>query len=322
MPEFRLAPPRLARGAFLAGATGALAAGVVPGVSRAADPVVLQTGAMPTDAAAQAFYAQELGYFKAAGLESKLTVLTNTASLASAASSGSIEIAYGSVVPLAEARARGIPFRVIAPATVYSGAATLAMMVGKNSTVQRASDLNGKTIAVNGLRDLTQYTVQAWVDKNGGDVKSIKLIEIPFSEMGAALGAGRIDAAIVAEPFVTAAKGDARILGNAAGAVSNHYMITCWFATEGWLAKNAEVAKRFAAVMMQTAKWANAHQKDSAAILTRYTKITPEVAAAITRATYGETKPDPALVQPVIDVAVKYGTLAPFSATELIWQSA
>jgi hypothetical protein len=38
------------------------------------------------------------------------------------------------------------------------------------------------------------------------------------------------------------------------------------------------------------------------------------------RAVLGETRPDPALIQPVIDVAVKYGDLQPMRASELIWQ--
>jgi hypothetical protein len=36
------------------------------------------------------------------------------------------------------------------------------------------------------------------------------------------------------------------------------------------------------------------------------------------RAILGDTKPDPALIQPVIDVAVKYGGLEPLRAAELI----
>jgi hypothetical protein len=51
----------------------------------------------------------------------------------------------------------------------------------------------------------------------------------------------------------------------------------------------------------------------------KYTKLTPEVAARMTRIRYGETKPDPALIQPVIDIAIKYGRMPYVRVADLIW---
>jgi NitT/TauT family transport system substrate-binding protein len=234
--------------------------------------------------------------------------------------SGTLEIGFGSVIPLAQAHLRGLDFRVIAPAMIYNGTTPVnVIMAAKNSTVKSGADLNGQTVAVNGLRDLTQYTMQAWIDKSGGDVNSVKLIEMPFAEMGLALESGRVAAGILAEPFWTAALAQARVIGNGSAAVGNHFMVTCWFATTAWLQQNAQTAKRLQAVMLQIARWANANHADTATILTKYTKITPEVAAHMVRAVIGDTKPDPALIQPVIDVAVKYGGMQSLPAAELIW---
>jgi NitT/TauT family transport system substrate-binding protein len=305
-------------------ALGTVAAGTVAwsaAPAARAEGSTLQIGAMPTDAAAQAFYALDRGFFKAAGLDVALTVMTNTATIAAAVSSGSIDIGYGSVVPLAEAHNRGLSFKAIAPAGMYAGApSTLMMMVSKRSTAKTGADLNGKTIAVNGLRDLTQYTAQAWIAQNGGDIKTIKLVEIPFSEMGNALDAGRVDAAIVGEPYMAAALGVARTIGDAGGAVGKKYYITTWFATEAWLNAHAALARTFVNVMHQTAEWGNTHRADSAEILRKYSKISPEVMATMVRTTYGDApRLEPVMLQPVIDVAVKYGTTAPTPAADLIW---
>ncbi len=302
-----------------AAAAGALAWNAAPAAR--ADTTALQLGAMPTDAAGQAFYALDLGFFKAAGLDVTLTVLTNTASIASAVSAGAVDIGYGSVVPLAEAHNRGLSFKAIAPAGMYNGLpSTLMMMVSKRSTAKTGADLNGKTIAVNGLRDLTQYTAQAWIAQNGGDIKTIKLVEIPFSEMGNALDAGRVDAAIVGEPYMAAAQGVAKTIGDAGGAVGKKYYITTWFATEAWLNAHPAPARTFVNVMHQTALWANAHHAESAEILRKYSKITPEVMTTMVRSTYGDApRLEAPMLQPVIDVAVKYGTTAPTSAADLIW---
>ncbi len=225
------------------------------------------------------------------------------------------------MIPLAQAHARGLNFRVIAPATIYNGTTPVnVIMVAKNSTVKTGADLNGQTVAVNGLRDLTQYEMQAWIDQNGGDVKTVKLIETPFSEMAAALEAGRVAAGILAEPFWTAALDTCRVIGNGSAPVGKHFMVTGWFGSTDWLTKNADTAKRMQAVMLQIARWANANHAATQAIVPKYTKITPEVAAHMVRAVLGETRPDPALIQPVIDVAVKYGDLQPMRASELIWQ--
>jgi NitT/TauT family transport system substrate-binding protein len=294
-----------------------------PRIARAADPLPLQLGTMGADGSAEPFYGTDHGFFKDAGLDVKITVMNNTASLASAVAGGALEIGYGSVIPLAQAHLRGLEFRVIAPAFEAGGPAlTNVIVVGKNSTAKTGADLNNTTVAVNGLRDLTQYEMQAWIDQNGGDVKTVKLIEIPFPEMGVAVESGRVSAAILAEPFTTQALalGQGRIIGNASQSVGRHYVATCWFATPAWLQAHADTARRLQTAMLKIAKWANANHADTQQIILKYTKITPEVAAKMVRTTYGEGKVTPAEIQPVIDLAVKYGGMDPVSASDLIWQ--
>ena len=89
-----------------------------PRAIRAADPTALQMGTMPTDGSAQPFYGLDHNFFKDAGFDVKLTILNNTASLASAVASGALEVGFGSVIQLAQAHTRGLNFRVIAPATI------------------------------------------------------------------------------------------------------------------------------------------------------------------------------------------------------------
>jgi NitT/TauT family transport system substrate-binding protein len=293
----------------------------LPRVARAADLTPLQLGTMGADGSAEPFYGTDHNFFKDAGFDVTITVMNNTAQLASAVAGGALGIGYGSVIPLAQAHLRGLEFRVIAPALIYNAPAlTNVIMTGKNSTVKSGADLNGQVVAVNGLRDLTQYEMQAWIDQTGGDLKTIKLIETPFSEMGVALETGRVAAAILAEPFTTGALSQARIIGNASAAVGKHYMVTGWFSTTSWLAQNADVAKRIQAVMLKIARWANANHAETQPIILKYTKITPDVAAKMLRSTYGETKADAALLQPVIDLAVKYGGMQPVAPGDLIWQ--
>lgn len=296
--------------------TMAVPSGAAPG-----DPIAINLGIQPGDSTAEGFYAADMGFFKDAGLDVKITLLLNGPALTSAMASGALDIAVASVGVVATAHEHNLPVKYIAPGAMYSGAPpTTTLVVAKDSTVKTGADLNNTVIAVNGLKDLTQFTTMAWLDKNGADLKTVKFIEIPFSEMAIAVQQHRVAAALLNEPFLEAAKPIVRELGNAQSAIASKFLIMGWFANESWIEKNPEAVRRFRSAIQKTAVWANAHHDQSAAILLKYLKLQPEVAKNMTRATYDTSGTmNPAFMQPVIDTAAKYGTLAKsFPAQELI----
>jgi NitT/TauT family transport system substrate-binding protein len=304
--------------------TLALVAAVIvtaaPAALRAADPIVLNVGALPVDTSAVVFYALDQGYFKDAGLDVHVQVMASGPVIAQAVAANAIDIGVANVATVAAARLRGVPLKFIAPAAIASEQTrTDLIMVSKDSPIQKAADLNGKTIALNGLKDLQQICAMAWVDKHGGDSKTLKFIEVPFPAMGGALDQKRVDAALPVEPFVSADKATARSLGDVLDGVGSRYMIVGWLASDAWLAAHADTAARFAAAIAKAAAWANSHEKESAAILVRNSKTDPATAATMARAIYG-TRLEPALLQPVIDAAVKYGVIdKPVPVADLMW---
>lgn len=288
----------------------------------AADMAVINLINLPADNSAEVYYAQDLGYFKDAGLDVRITAMTNSAAIISALVGGAGDIGNSVIGAAANAHSKGINLQFVAPAGMYDDAApTAALMVPKDSPITNAAGLNGKTVAVSGINDLTYYATRAWIDKNGGNSTTVKFLELPFPAMAAALAQHRVDAAYIIEPFMTAAGDNLRSLGSAAGAVAPLYQATGWVATTAWLSAHADVAKRFAAVMRKTATWANTHHAESAAILLRYTQIDPAIAAKMHRVTYGETL-QVKYVQPPIDTAAKYSGDAIVPAAELIWPQA
>jgi NitT/TauT family transport system substrate-binding protein len=295
------------------------AIGRVP--AHAAGDLPLNLGVMAGDATAEGFYAQDMGFFSAAGLDVNMTVMNNGAALTSAMTSGSLDIAISSVSVIAMAHEHNLPIRFIAPAAIYTDRArTTMLMVPKDSTAKTGADLDGQIVAVNGLKDITQVSSAAWIDQNGGDSRSVKFIELPFSEMGVALQEHRVAAALMTEPFASAALPVARVLGNAGAAVASRYLVMGWFAPDSWSAQNAETIRRFRVAITKAAAWANAHPAESAAILVRHTKMTLDTVLAMRRATYDTSGTlVPAMMQPVIDASAKYGTLSrSFPASELI----
>ena len=283
-------------------------------------PVVsIGVGAMPIDPSAEAFYAQDEGFFKQAGLDVKLTVLNNGAGLLAAAAAGTLDIGFGSPSPVIQAHQRGIPVRFFAPAAVYAGPpANSVLVVAKDSPIHTGADLNGKIVGVSGLRDLTFFSTEAWIEQNGGDPSTVQFIEIPYAEIGAAIEQKRIAAGAVIEPFITTANAT-RELANLNAAVGKQYLLAGWFTTDHWMQQHPDIARRFVAVMQRTARWANTHHKESAAILARYSAVDPAVAARMQRSRYDEQAGvSPQLVQPILDLLQKYGKLPPLAATDLV----
>jgi NitT/TauT family transport system substrate-binding protein len=288
----------------------------------AADLVPLNVVVIPTDSAAQAFYALDMGFFRDAGFDAHVSAMNGSPAIITATVSGAMDVGNSTVGSMAQARARGIGARFIAPAGLWiSTSPTAKLVVARDAALHAPADFTGKTIAVTGLADLTYYAARAWLDQNGVNSAGVKFIEIPMPEMVAALTDHRVDGAVLIEPFVAAAGDDVRAVAAVDDNVAKRFLATGWEASDAWLQAHPDLAARFAAVMKRTADWANTHRKESAEILLRHTKITPEVAARMVRATYGTTL-DPALIQPVIDNASHYATFpSPITAADLIWNA-
>jgi NitT/TauT family transport system substrate-binding protein len=246
--------------------------------------------------------------------------LGNSAASVAALAAGSVDIASSAIPNAALAHAHGIPIRFIAPAGIYTGPVgnTIAM-VSRDSTIKSGADLARKTVAVGALKDLTQFEMFTWIDRTGGDSTAVRFVELPYAAMAAALDQGRADAAVLIEPYITAAKKTAKVLANLSDTVGGPYLVTGWVSTEDWIRKNPDQVKRFIAATQRTALWANRNQKISADILIRYAKIQADVAATMNRIHYLDVMTiDPATIQRTIDLLVKYGALAPMPAKDLI----
>jgi len=110
-----------------------------------------------------------MGFFKKAGLDVEITTLNNGGLISAGVAAGTFDVAQSAVSSVASAHERGINFVIIAPAALWtSDRPTSALVVAKNSPLASAKDFDGKTIAVNGLRNVTQVGPEAWIEQGGG----------------------------------------------------------------------------------------------------------------------------------------------------------
>ena len=299
------------------GVTIAASAGLVLG-RRAAAATALRIATIPIDPGAQVVYALDRGSFNRNLLTPEVQYINNGAAIISAVVGGGVDIGYANVISLAVAHAHGFTLTVAAPAGLYtSKAPTSVLMVRKDSTIRAARDCYAKTIGVSSLKSITQYSTQAWLDKNGGDSKSVRFIELSFPEIAPALVSRRIDVGHFAEPFISDAKNVARVLGDSYDAVGSKFLISVFVATRAYVAANAATIKYFADAMSETAIWANSHHAESGVMLANVAKLDITVVNGMTRSTYADRLTAESL-QPSIDVAAHYGGLTAFPAAEFM----
>lgn len=289
-------------------------------VASAQDQPVIHVAVSAFEAQADAYYAQDLGLFKRAGLNVDVQQYQGGEAIVAGIAAGALQIGAGTTLPLATAHERGIDVVLIAPGTITDAALlppTSGMVVAANSALQTGKDLNGKTIAVNTLHSVDQIATETWVDKNGGNSKTLKFVELPNLTMVDAAVGGRVDAAISADPGFTTgiASGRVRRLADVNAAIAPRFMISAFFSAREWADRNPDAVRKFAAVINQAAEWAVKNPEAAAAVLNKYLRL--QTARAHER--HARTL-DPVLIQPLIDAAFRYGRLTqPLDVRQIIW---
>jgi NitT/TauT family transport system substrate-binding protein len=305
------------------GSVGALALArvAIPAGAQSSPPVTLHLGSNAADDVTPVLWAQHSGMFAKAGLAVEIEKFTAGSAVTAAVVGGALDVGKSSLLPLISARSRGVPLQLIAPGELWLSEDPISgMVVPKDSPVISAKDLNGKTLATPALRDIIETSSRAWIDANGGDSKTVHFIELPSSAVLAALLDGRIAAATLSNPYfgTVVASGKVRILGRPEDAIAKRFMITGWFATESAIEKNRDALVKFVQIIGQAATYTNAHHSETVPITAPFWGLDPAVLAGMTRAYVG-TFVDPKEIQPLIDVAVKYGNIEkPIDAQQMI----
>lgn len=284
---------------------------------------VLRIGYQPFEGAAQVLYAKDEGFFAKEGLTVELQPIGFGPAIASAVAADAVDVGFAGIVTLAIAHSKELPFVLIAPAVLAvapDAPRSGGLVVAVGSPIHDARDLDGKVVCTAGLGTLAELGPRAWIDANGGDSSTVRFIEAPFAEIGAAVSSGRCDAGYLTEPYYTPAKKTTRALAWTLDAISKNYLAAGWFTTGDWAHDHPEEVRRFSAAMRDAAVWANRRPPDVERILVRELKADPATVASEVRDVFAE-RLSPALLQPSIDVAARYLKFPPFPAVDLMYSA-
>ncbi|MGY1631821.1 ABC transporter substrate-binding protein [Geodermatophilus sp. SYSU D01186] len=231
------------------------------------------------------------GIFEEHGLEvTPQTTSGGGAALLPLVLNGEVDFAYGNVVSLLKAREEGLDVRAVTHGSSSPGrqAGTGLILVGGDSPVQDAADLEGKTVAVNSLASLTEVMVHAAIERAGGDPAKVTLVELPVSDMIPALERGEVDAITEYEPFGTIAKqAGARPVAYTFDLTETDTLIASYF-TSGTLAEqDPELVETFKAAMNEALDFAQDHPEAVREAVDSYMDLDPAVTAELTLPGFG-----------------------------------
>lgn len=301
---------RFSRSQLIGGTAATLV--LAPHVLRAQTLEKIRLTGVPTDDLTPIFYAVKNGLYQRAGLDVEFIPASSGTAATTAVVSGTYEMGKGSSIAALVAHLRGLPLTIVGNGAIWDPRNPFSLMlVAADSPIKTGADLNGKIASAAALNDLVQLAIMAWADKNGGDSKTIKWVEIPNSASGASLAEHRTDVTMLQEPALTAAleTGKIRVLAPGMNAIADRCVLTIYFAQADWLAKHPDAVRKWVRVTYEAAAYTNSHKAETAPMMADVTKIPIETIRKMARVDHS-TSSDPALIQPVIDAAAKYKNIS------------
>jgi NitT/TauT family transport system substrate-binding protein len=240
-----------------------------------AQAATVRVGASAAATQAEAYYAEQLGVFKQAGIATTQTIVTRSSDTLSAIIRGDLDV--GSTTPQAIANAiiHGIPIQIIATGGIFAGdPAPVQLVVSKKAPLRNdAAAYESATVAVQTLNDSQSLGVLAWFKRNHVALNKVKFIEITFPTMAVALDRGEVTAGCMVEPFISANRELIREVPHVYDALGHHWALGAWYARRDWIEKDPSLVKQFVGALYATAKRVNATPSSIDELLTAYSKV-------------------------------------------------
>lgn len=319
--ERRIRPAALLR-RFVAVAAAATLAGCGASAGTSTDEhgtTTIKVGVLPSTMVAPLYLGIAKGIFEKAGLKIEPQQAEGGAALLPALLHNQTQVAYSNVVSLMLAQQQGLPVQVVANGALQvapgsgpqTGRTGEAVVVAPGSPIKSAKDLNGKTVAVNTLKNVEEVLTKYSIDQAGGDSSTVRLIEMPTSQMLPALEQGRIDAANVIEPYTTAAidAGAQTLLRPFTDMPDPAANIPVYFASAQFAQQEPELMQRFTTAMNEALDYAQAHPDEARDVVRTYTKIEPDLVERMVLP-HWTPKLNVKSIKMLGDLSVQYGLLS------------
>jgi NitT/TauT family transport system substrate-binding protein len=280
-----------------------------------AEPIDIRASSIPTIDNGAFESARTKGFFAEQGLKIDTTPTVGGVAGIPAVVAGQMQIASSNIVSIILAASNGLDVQIIgAGDTTGPTPPDLAGLVAAAGTKLRTGkDLEGKKIAVNSRNNIVWLYAREWVAKTGGNPDAVQFLEVPFPQMLDAVGAGRVDAAMLVEPFLSSGLAESRIaaVGWPYGETRGRVPVAEFVTTKAYAKANPEIVEKFVKGLNKGVDWANANARSDAfyEVVSGYTKVAPDKLRSSTVPVFIKSL-DPKDVEFVAGLMKKHGLLS------------
>jgi len=166
----------------------------------------IRMGYVPAAIYAPLYVGLERGYFAAEGIDLQLTAIQGGSDSVVQLAAGNFDAAAAGVgAGLLNAASLGLEFKIVAPMHNEQPPLTTSLVISASRAgdIKTIADLKGKTVSINATGAATEYWLQQALIEGGLTTKDIKVSQVGFANVAAALQSGAIDGAMLGEPFTT-----------------------------------------------------------------------------------------------------------------------
>jgi NitT/TauT family transport system substrate-binding protein len=218
--------------------------------------------------------ANQLGFYKKAGVEVEMIALKGGSEALTAVLGGSADIVSGYYEHTVRLAAKGKALQSI---VVYDQFPGLVLVVSPKHTdaIKSVNDLVGKTVGVSAPGSATDYFLKYLLFKAGKDPKSAAVTGVGLGSTAvAAMEQGQIQAAVMLDPAVTLLQGkhkslrilaDTRSAKDTRATFGGDYPGGSFYGPAGWVQKNPKTAHALAEAMVMTLQWIHSHSAEEIA---------------------------------------------------------
>src|SRR5262245_45338969 len=189
------------------------------------------------------FVARDQKLFERVGLSPAFMKFDGARPMIAAAQGGSIDVASVGSVPLLIGISEGLDWTAIG--VNPEGAYSQGLVVRKDSNIHRTADLRGKRVGLF-KGGTAQFGMLMLMRQHGLQRRQVTLVDMPPAEQMTALKEGRIDAAMVWEPWIQRMIHElgARLI-TTEGDLGVHTNVAGYTVRRSWLQSNRQTAVRF-----------------------------------------------------------------------------
>jgi NitT/TauT family transport system substrate-binding protein len=270
-------------------------------------------GLLPIIDVAPTYVGQAQGFFEEECIDLSIEMAATGGALVPSVVSGEYQFGFSNLTSLALAKENGLPIKVVAPgnySTGIDGEDIAGIIVAPDSDIKTAKDLEGKTVSVSAVKNVSEVVEKETIEKDGGDPNSITFVELAFPDVEPAVLNHQVDAGFVLEPFLSIALNNgAKLIASPFVQAGDPFLVASYFTTDQLLAAEPDLVERFTRAITKSLDYAQEHPDATRAAFGEYTTIDPEIQAILTLPDFTSALESDD-VQHALDITTKWGVLS------------